>query len=732
MDSVVDLASRYPIAVGAVVTFAVIQFGFFVDLIRRLHRIRCKFESSHLSLSNVGKESIPEFTAWLINTPDAASGSVGDRPTVDRHAALQEFDRWIGSFFAYGMLHRTAVMAPLLGVIITALSFLQWQAPGESDNMKQILQAVTPLVLGVGAGACLAFMNQLLLQFADLAANSTRSAAEKWLERQLRLAEHRWQREETGPAEVFAETARALGKAASRNQRILSAMESLANRLENIESTFTDAVTSLPREVARLPEQVAALQQAVDATVTNCKRWSAAMEAGTASFEGVTRLLQETFRETFQPLCEDHRETAKALAQSSHGLHDVVKQLRAGCETLQSVTELHMEAASSVNDVVVQRLAPKFDSFEEMVGRMTESVDQLTAPISRLQASLSHISKTGEGLAAAATHIDLSCSRFVEAVESRFVPAAEKHLDAQKRVDTASQKLADAVRTLVASAESHCATMQQFRQSLEEHAVPAHHLLHRATTHLDATTEEMAEQTERFSDCLRSTASVIQQFQNAANSAGRVLSESTAALKNVLERSLTPATDSHRQALQQIGDFNDRMSQAIDGLRETLDQWRELAGSRAAVARDFEQTARRSREALDQLAHCGDAMAALLESRFTPAQDRILAAATSFQQSAADLRVYFDEGVEPLNREMAALAASCAKTAATLESLQALTQLNTQIEQLTQSMSRIPELLDVMERLSDRIYHLTKSAESSQNGESRDRPQGVWKFFRKR
>ena len=91
-----------------------------------------------------------------------------------REDVLQELDTRIASNGDYLLLQRMGVMAPLLGVVLTVVGFYWLKVGDEEQSLQSILLAVTPLVSGVGTGAVLALINQVLLHIAGRRAESLR------------------------------------------------------------------------------------------------------------------------------------------------------------------------------------------------------------------------------------------------------------------------------------------------------------------------------------------------------------------------------------------------------------------------------------------------------------------------------------------------------------------------------------------------------------------------------
>lgn len=99
-----------------------------------------------------------------------------------REDALQELDTRIASNGNYLLLQRMGVMAPLLGVVLTVAGFYWLKVGDDEQSLQTILQAVTPLVAGVGTGAVLALINQLLLHVAGRRVESLRLTGRTWFD----------------------------------------------------------------------------------------------------------------------------------------------------------------------------------------------------------------------------------------------------------------------------------------------------------------------------------------------------------------------------------------------------------------------------------------------------------------------------------------------------------------------------------------------------------------------
>ena len=98
----------------------------------------------------------------------------GERRTQSREGAISDLERGLGMEPTLGLLRRLGVVAPLLGVVLTTISFwtvdpaliknvLNGGAPTEGSGARSIMGLVGPLFAGVCVGAVLAIVNQCLV-----------------------------------------------------------------------------------------------------------------------------------------------------------------------------------------------------------------------------------------------------------------------------------------------------------------------------------------------------------------------------------------------------------------------------------------------------------------------------------------------------------------------------------------------------------------------------------------
>lgn len=223
----------------------------------------------------------PQDFSWLrwvlAEFPAGAADSAAREARFTRDEALHELDVRIASDSAYLLLQRMSIMAPLVGVVLTVVGFywLDVNDAGE-QSLQTILTAVTPLVSGVGAGAVLALINQLLLHLAGGRLERLRMAARSWFDGAIwrhvgdragaaargALVDHE------KVARSFAATAAQLERTASAFQAdmigIPQALRGAREALDASAQMLTDLLPAATRSVANLDVSVAAFRTTVD------------------------------------------------------------------------------------------------------------------------------------------------------------------------------------------------------------------------------------------------------------------------------------------------------------------------------------------------------------------------------------------------------------------------------------------------------------------------------------
>ncbi|MAT72824.1 MAG: hypothetical protein CMJ58_25365 [Planctomycetaceae bacterium] len=233
---------------------AVVGISFFVVQILLSWRVFWRAGSQRRTLKDLNQElswgsdgrcevaEAPRRFGWLrwvlaefpAPAPNATPEEKAPTGRFTRDEALHELDVRIASEPAYLMLQRMSVMAPLLGVVLTVLGFYWLEVNGEGErSLGTILAAVTPLVSGVGTGAVLALINQILLHLASGRLERLRITARTWFDAAI------WRH--AGRAQP------ATAAALVDQQKVARSFAAVAAQLEQAVATFQHDLEGVPR-----------------------------------------------------------------------------------------------------------------------------------------------------------------------------------------------------------------------------------------------------------------------------------------------------------------------------------------------------------------------------------------------------------------------------------------------------------------------------------------------------
>jgi hypothetical protein len=248
---------------------------------------------------------------WVLSEfPEAPLDGPAPAGRFTRDEALHELDVRIASDPAYLMLQRMSVMAPLLGVVLTVLGFywLDVDDAGE-QSLQTILAAVTPLVSGVGAGAVLALLNQVLLHLAGGRLERLRMTARTWFDAAI------WRH-------VDQRTEAAANNAMFDHQRFAKSLAATAAQLERTVAVFQSRMDGVPQALEGARDALQASAQMLEDLAPAATRSVANLDVSVAAF-------RTTIDREFTEAARLHYRASKTLAAAVGDLSDAADALKA-------------------------------------------------------------------------------------------------------------------------------------------------------------------------------------------------------------------------------------------------------------------------------------------------------------------------------------------------------------------------------------------------------------------
>ena len=283
---------------------------------------------------------------WVLSEfPAAATDGATLVSRFTRDEALHELDVRIASDPAYLMLQRMSIMAPLVGVVLTVVGFFWLDVDGAGEqSLQTILTAVTPLVSGVGAGAVLALINQVLLHLAGGRLERLRITARTWFDGAIwRHAGHRL---EAAAHNVLID-----------HERFAKSFDAAAAQLDRTLSAFQTEMVGIPQALRGAREALVATARMLEELLPAANRSVANLDVSVAAF-------RTTIDREFNEAARLHYRAGKLLAAAVADITEAAEALRSGVNdpAHPGISEAHGDAngdASPSGDAAPLNVRPR-------------------------------------------------------------------------------------------------------------------------------------------------------------------------------------------------------------------------------------------------------------------------------------------------------------------------------------------------------------------------------------
>ncbi len=413
-----------------------------------------------------------------------------------RSEAIEVLDDRVQASKSLAILQRLTIIAPLLGVIITAIALMV--NPTESETVSEVLDNVKPLFSGVLAGAALSIINQFVVIGCLAAIRDLRDRAVQ----SLKDADFDGA---TGPGELAAEDLvkgakvlrDAMGTLCSQSKKLASIQEQLITQgaasmnqlLKSCHQLQTKAdslelprVEQIDEASERIGEAVKGLSEAMaqaDAVLrTQVDEHYRALQDSRALME--ERLAKESAEanERFRDAAKSFVDKTAAAAKRMEGAVDRLNgRIEESLDSaVDSLTSTFREAADSETRrfkgqaeqiatavagmaAAAEGVQSLSDSFERLSGSFesgSKSIEEQEKIASRLAASSSELSKASDQLARSVVELEAKgVSSLTTAVQS---------------MNTIAEAVVPAMESLSGAPKDLRATLDGIRKSAEESA----------------------------------------------------------------------------------------------------------------------------------------------------------------------------------------------------------------------------------------------------------------------
>jgi uncharacterized protein YukE len=326
---------------------------------------------------------------WVLSifpsdSPKAASN-------YSREDVLQELDTRISSNGDYILLQRLGVMAPLLGVVLTVAGFYWLKVGNDDQSLGGILLAVTPLVSGVGTGAVLALINQVLLHIAGRRVESLRMSVRTWFDkviwsqsgRDAQVMDHAVQ-----AVERYAGSVHDAAERFSDNSKLINestaAMTEAASRFSEVVQSFTSKMEGVPEALQDVHQTTAASANAFEQLVGVGSRAVSNLDVSVAAF-------RTTLEREFAAAARLHRRSTRSLT-------DTVQQIASIAKTSAQLSEFVAQSITPATHQLAE-FGETLADLKDVAGAI-KSVNNVPSDGERLSGTLARAAEISDAISA--------------------------------------------------------------------------------------------------------------------------------------------------------------------------------------------------------------------------------------------------------------------------------------------------------------------------------------------
>jgi hypothetical protein len=488
---------------------------------------------------------------------------------------------WWESLWPLITLQRLGVMAPLMGVIFTAFGLLTLDQAAANDSAA-ILGAMKPFGVGIGGGALIAIINQLVLLRSEFLFRGIQEDVSRFAIDAIGKAEPSQASREI--VSLPPETQLFLDKLTNGIGPLVGALESASRHLDRSQLTQKachDAMVALAGGVRQLESQATRQQRATDAYVESIEK---VVIPSQKHLQATSKRVSDVADALAVPLEGFVKATERLVAgyeMAAEGMH----AFREGTQAFARVVdqgfvpsaEKHHQAANELETMVVRsrqaadgfvggiaRFAKSFEYQHEVTDRIVELIDQQAAPAYEL---LAKSARTLEGSTTA-------MAEHAEGFRTAVLEQVALTRQIQETSERAASAIADAGKSLAAS------STQVFTEPVL------------ASTKLLERFEAVPRSLESFLESLRETSSLLSKesreqasFTAATESAlaaTRAAADKLIGVSGSLEKHITTLA----QAAKAAGDLYSRFDAVTDGHAEKIRNASEPLVNRLAAVAD--------------------------------------------------------------------------------------------------------------------------------------------------
>jgi len=293
-----------------------------------------------------------------------------------REAALGELDNWLEGYRSYLALQRMGIAAPMVGLLITVVGFFFLQPPTAGNgDLKQILYALTPLILGVGTGASLALINQVLLHCAGNNTDALRTAACRWFDDCVwKFVQRKPQVAADNAADALQVMAETMRTSVDVFRGATTAIGNTSQSLQTTGKVAAEAASNLRTQMAVASEELQGIQTTAKNVLNSANGVVPAVEAVTTDLAEAAGVFRTVVQVQLGQAATRHQESAELFARSVEKIQESAGQMSAQFVSFGQIVNAQATAS--------QELAHSLRSFQQAGSQLTDATKDL-APAQR-------------------------------------------------------------------------------------------------------------------------------------------------------------------------------------------------------------------------------------------------------------------------------------------------------------------------------------------------------------
>jgi hypothetical protein len=392
-----------------------------------------------------------------------------------REHVKERVDEYVYSLGPYRFLQKLAILAPVIGVMLTGLGFLLLEA--ETIELGAL---AAPLASGVLAGCLLGMTNQAVLYLAEsrmiqVVDSMHHELATRWANIASRLGE---------PTEHFREAS--------------SQFDSAVHKL-------TAIIGSFPSNAASLNQRFLEVENLARASVATLNSLDERLRISADSFRDVSDKLANAASDEFVAAVHRLQQSVDTLGSTADSSKKSALDLESTANSLASFADTYIKEYAGLSRRMQELVEQTSDSIRRLTQALNHSANSISEPILLTASRLSQVGDASERSAQAAnelTRVSLLLKQFIETTSQPAKDTFEQLKRMSTEIGEAYAGVGALLEKLDAAGSEQVEAQQIFLHLIKRRALPAVEVLQRATGTFEDSAISISESSEQLAEIL--------------------------------------------------------------------------------------------------------------------------------------------------------------------------------------------------------------------------------------